>query len=895
MLLHDILSSESDDDMLYHEKMGPELTRQVWSLTDEDIDTDFPTIPGQYPSVNLNPAQGLQERMNIIIRWILLFLCLWSSFCVISDNAVEILLEFLRAIFDSLATVIPAIGSFAALFPKSLHLLKKQLGFDQDRFIKYVVCPKCEALYNFDDCYVSQYRKRVSKNCTFVEYPHHRQHFRRTECGEPLLREVTLKSGQTRLYPFKVYCYQSVTDTLKRFIQKPGFTLKCELWRERDVPVGLLADVFDGRVWKEWQNVDGEAFLAVPRNYAFMLNVDWFQPFKHSLYSVGALYMVVMNLPRSERFKPENVFLVGIIPGPHEPRLTINSYLQPLVAELNLLWKDGITVRAHGALTSEVYRAALLCVGCDVPAARKVCGFTGHASCKGCSKCTKHFPGSVTSKIDFSGFDSPSPPRTNHKHREEAQEILNQTSAGDRASLEQKYGSRYSELMSLPYFDCVRFHVIDPMHNLFTGTAKHLMKNIWLDSDNPMLKKNDLSNIQEKLDKIKAPSDVGRMPKKILNSYGGFTADQWKTFTTLFSIYAFYDILPQADFELWRQFVLACSFICSPVISEARALLAHTYILNFCKGLEQLYGKHRVTPNMHLHTHLVDYILDYGPVYSFWLFSFERYNGIKGDYGTNQRSVEIQLMRKFTSNQFVKDLPLPTEFQEQFKPVMERLVSRQSGSLQEYCSNEENTSRNVIMSSMLCIGPVHRGQSWSAEDSLFVCHGPHYRDCLGVESLPHLKECYRNIFDDVDESSITGHFNRYALCSFSGERYGSSLSRGDRSSYILARWCALGGKIDTSGHDLRPGVIEFFMEQIIRVNGQSVRCILAVVQWFQSHPSRYLLGAPVEVWCKDLFELEGGATFVPVKRLHGRFVPIFDVIQRENVMVVCPLARKLHC
>lgn len=156
--------------------------------------------------------------------------------------------------------------------------------------------------------------------------------------------------------------------------------------------------------------MDGEAFLAVLRNYAFMLNVDWFQPFKHSLYSVGALYMVLMNLPRSERFKPENVLLVDIIHGPHEPKLTINSYLEPLVAKLNLLWKDGITERGHGALTGEVYHAALLCVRCDVPAARKVCGFTGLASCKGCSKCTRYFPGSVTSKIDFSEFDSPSPP-----------------------------------------------------------------------------------------------------------------------------------------------------------------------------------------------------------------------------------------------------------------------------------------------------------------------------------------------------------------------------------------------------------------------------------------------------------------------------------------------------
>ena len=126
---------------------------------------------------------------------------------------------------------------------------------------------------------------------------------------------------------------QSVRDTLRRFLQRPGFALKCELWRERDVPHGFLADVFDGCVWKEWQYVNGKAYLAVSRNYAFMLNVDWFQPFKHSLYSVSALYM--MNLPRSERFKLENVMLVGIIPGPHEPKLTINSYLQPLVAEWN--------------------------------------------------------------------------------------------------------------------------------------------------------------------------------------------------------------------------------------------------------------------------------------------------------------------------------------------------------------------------------------------------------------------------------------------------------------------------------------------------------------------------------------------------------------------------------
>ena len=52
--------------------------------------------------------------------------------------------------------------------------------------------------------------------------------------------------------------------------------------------------------------------------------------------------MVLMNLPRTEWLKSENVFLAGVIPGPHEPKLNINTYLQPPLAELNVLWKDGV-------------------------------------------------------------------------------------------------------------------------------------------------------------------------------------------------------------------------------------------------------------------------------------------------------------------------------------------------------------------------------------------------------------------------------------------------------------------------------------------------------------------------------------------------------------------------
>lgn len=39
---------------------------------------------------------------------------------------------------------------------------------------------------------------------------------------------------------------------------------------------GLLADVYDGNLWREFQTVNGTPFLQKPQNYGFMLNFNFF-------------------------------------------------------------------------------------------------------------------------------------------------------------------------------------------------------------------------------------------------------------------------------------------------------------------------------------------------------------------------------------------------------------------------------------------------------------------------------------------------------------------------------------------------------------------------------------------------------------------------------------------
>ena len=132
-----------------------------------------------------------------------------------------------------------------------------------------------------------------------------------------------------------------------------------------------MNDIYDGAIWKEFKPLFLTSF-----SLAVMLNVDWFQPYSHTVSSVGVIYLTIMNLPRQVRSKRENIILVGLIPGPDEPKHDINTYLEPLVEELLLFWRGlRLKVAVSSGFQDLVVKCVLLCVACDLPAVRKVCGF----------------------------------------------------------------------------------------------------------------------------------------------------------------------------------------------------------------------------------------------------------------------------------------------------------------------------------------------------------------------------------------------------------------------------------------------------------------------------------------------------------------------------------------
>ena len=814
--------------------------------------------------------------------WLVYFLLIWQASCKISDNGLVWLLQFLFKFLKILGVTISNefLADLISVLPTSLYLLRQFINLDRDYFTKYVVCPKCTKLYSYDSCLKMEAGNRiVGRTCsnTFMTRG------RRKSCNAQLVRRVKLKDGKVQFYPIYYYCYSSIIEELERLLQRKGIPESCEEWRNQPQREGILSDVYSGKIWKDFQKYKGHDFLSLPRNYGLMLNFDFFQPIKHRKdYSVGVLYLVVLNLPRHLRFKWENVIVVGIVPSLDKEPKTLNEFLVPAVDELKALWR-GVPLKTSLSSISLKFRAALLSIAADVPAARKLCGFKGHSAHRGCSRCLKVFPGGFGEKKDYSGFDRENwQPRTCIDHRSNARKIERSTTVSSRNKLSQKYGINYwSILLDLEYFDIIRFCTVDPMHNLFLGTSKHVFK-LW--DKQGIIGKKEMKLLEKRIEEMDVPSDIGRLPKKISSNYGSYTAEQWKNWTVIYSMYALKGVIADKHLQCWQTFVLACRYLCKSTISFVDLQKADLLLLKFCKQFEKLYGKKAITPNMHLHCHLKDIIIDHGPVYSFWCFSFERYNGIMGNIFTNKRSLELQLMRKLMVQRFLDNTKLPSHYQEDFLGLLHSPDASDSSITQ---------SDSCTLSNMSTIIPVTHA-NWSDLSNIILPSSYKVRSLESDEQLS-LWTVYKSLYTEqvIERNSLAETVKTYSSVTLGNLFYGSkSDCRSLRSARIYASWAmADQDKINLERFYLLAGHVLFYLSHSIKLNGKYVKHVFASVMWYRPDDHSDQFGNPTKTFKLNEFLAYGPSSFLPVQRIYCRAAAAETLVGGEKKIVTVPLDR----
>ena len=198
-------------------------------------------------------------------------------------------------------------------------------------------------------------------------------------------------------------------------------------------------------------------------------------------------------------------------------------------------------------------RAALLAVSCDLPAARKLCGFMAPGASAGCSRCDRQFDTETDCNLmphtvySGHGFDTAQwPRRTNANHRAGARSEQTASNPTEAQRIASRTGARWSILLELSYFDAPRMTILDPMHTLYLGVVKSVMKR-FLDDGDISLK--DLELMQQEISASSTPRRIGRIPGKIANRFAYLKASEWKTFGTLFASCALRDRLESEKYD----------------------------------------------------------------------------------------------------------------------------------------------------------------------------------------------------------------------------------------------------------------------------------------------------------------------------------------------------------
>ena len=353
--------------------------------------------------------------------------------------------------------------------PASIDAALSKLNLD-GRTTVYAVCPACHCTY----------KPWFNRGSSIPIYPTHctnKPQPENVECHESLL----LAQGNSQTpKPIKTFLYHYFHDYLAGLLSRPDLEQlmdkSCDqLMESLNKPLGtFIGDVFEADFLREFEGPKPRT-LFIDRQghgrYAFSLNIDFFNvegmKVRGATASAGIISLACLNLPFDLRFKPENMYL-GIIPGPIEPHLTeLNHYVKPLIDDMVDSWKRGVRISrtaSHpaGRMTNSAIAAAVM----DLPAARKASGLAASTSHFYCSAC-QCFHQSTLGRTDFKNWQR----RDKESLRKHAEEWLGASTSTEREKIFKKYGTRWSELWRLPYWDPSRQLVVDAMHCILEGLA----------------------------------------------------------------------------------------------------------------------------------------------------------------------------------------------------------------------------------------------------------------------------------------------------------------------------------------------------------------------------------------------------------------------------------------
>ncbi|TEB20556.1 hypothetical protein FA13DRAFT_1644436 [Coprinellus micaceus] len=620
---------------------------------------------------------------------------------------------------DSQLNMLAAAGALPDYPPPAwtLETVKRRVGIDPKAWvIKYAACPKCWKLYAPEALETMEGPACTAEDCDGVIY----------ELKAP-------KKKKRRL--FLMIPQVSLIDSIRRMVRRKGYRKKFRDSRNRPTrqnndPNFVMKDIYDGEMWDSlktginWERGDRDSVRDVGRGGGegenlsshryglhMTVNLDWFGCLENRPHSTGPIYVSFNDLPREERFLQTNVICVAITPGPSEPTSKqLNNVMEPMMCDAAQL-KNGVPMKVWNEdeteLVDEKVYGDFICNNCDVPGARKISGFAGHSAlvhpCPWC-RCTLD---EVNEPLGYQ------PEGLVMRHDSEAlkQKYLSKSaSEGRQKRILDLYGVQWSALDYLPGWRPCKQTALDFMHCIFLGVVAWLFTRVLFAAHlfpGAGGEQSAKKRFERAINSIQWPTHITHLPKNLGENQSLKKADEWCRLLTVTPVVLWLswkdpdNTIPDTEpavmpneiietehsckrYSLYQAILFLCAgvrLLSTKAISMAQAAAGQTYLQNYFTRMLAL--NVQLSINHHLAMHFAPMIKLFGPVYGWWLFAFERFNGMLKKVkhnGHDRGRIEVTLMRNWVQSHLLYELflHLPEDATDFERNLIDQIIAREA-------------------------------------------------------------------------------------------------------------------------------------------------------------------------------------------------------------------------
>ena len=368
-------------------------------------------------------------------------------------------------------------------------------------------------------------------------------------------------------------------------------------------PNNVYCDIHTGK---------GYQTLMHPDSIGTFFNTDGISPFKSSRLTVWPVYLAFPSLPPSIRMNKANLVTCAFWVGQEKPSMAI--LLKPIKQLLSRLQNTGITVSTSGQQLRKIIIQPLFGV-VDLIAKAPVLNMVQFNGANGCPVCVH--PGVWNrTRLYLPGTEYPL--RTDASMRHDASSAQREKTTINGI----KGPSALTGVLNLAWGTPT-----DYMHCVLEGVTKRLLTT-WIETRAlGCYIGRRLKQIDEQLLKQRPPHDFSRAPRSIRKHRNYWKASEFRNFLLYYSLPLLIDALPPLYFHHFGLLVCAMHILLQSEISDSLIHAAQSMLDDFYSLCPELYGDQMCVLNVHLLSHMANFVQLWGPLWTHSAFGFESMNG----------------------------------------------------------------------------------------------------------------------------------------------------------------------------------------------------------------------------------------------------------------------------